>query len=264
MRRMVVVQGQRFDLERAVEVLAGSDVRIVGQDDGFFLEAPEVSEAADAADARRIAEGITLRLAGMLRLEFTLVSPISVGSVVEIEDDDSRRIHGFAMPQAAALVLHMGRPVVSISGGKPAPPIDRGIDVALRQRDDPQVALVACLLAEGPSWSTIYKIIDAVGDTLDGKNDRKLKAWIPELDRIGGTANARETALEGGRHATKRHSLSKAKKGRIPLDEAWSAVTRLEPPWVPCGVPRLSWSRITGIMLLSTAGGSNGKTWIPT
>src|ERR1035437_5561453 len=109
MRRMVVVQGQRFDLERAVEVLAGSDVRIVGQDDGFFLEAPEVSEAADAADARRIAEGITLRLAGMLRLEFTLVSPISVGSVDEIEDDDSRRIHGFAMPQAAALVLHIDR-----------------------------------------------------------------------------------------------------------------------------------------------------------
>jgi putative intracellular protease/amidase len=126
----------------------------------------------------------------------------------------------------------MGRPVVSISGGKPAPPIDRGFDVALRERDDPQVALVARLLAEGPSWSTIYKIIDAVGDTLDGKNDRKLKAWIPELDRIGGTANARETALEGGRHATKRYSLSKAKKGRIPLDEAWSAVTRLVDAWL--------------------------------
>jgi hypothetical protein len=199
MRRMVVVQGQRFDLERAVEVLAGSDVRIVGEDDGFFLEAPEVSEAADAADARRIAEGITLRLAGMLRLEFTLVSPITVGSVVEIEDDGSRRIHGSEMPQAATLVLHMGRPVVSISGGKPAPP---------------------------------YKIIDAVRDTMDGKNDRKLKAWIPELDRIGGTANARETALEGGRHATKRYSLSKAKKGRIPLDEAWSAVTRLVDEWL--------------------------------
>jgi hypothetical protein len=30
------------------------------------------------------------------------------------------------------------------------------------------------------------------------------------------------------------------------------------------GLPRLSWSPITGIMLLSTAGGSNGKTWIPT
>jgi hypothetical protein len=30
------------------------------------------------------------------------------------------------------------------------------------------------------------------------------------------------------------------------------------------GMPGLQWSRITGIMLLSTGGGSNGKTWIPT
>jgi hypothetical protein len=231
---MVVVQGQRLDLERAVEVLAGSDVRIVGEDDGFFLEAPEVSEAADAADARLIAEGITLRLAGMLRLEFTLVSPITVGSVVEIEDDGSRRIHGSAMPQAATLVLHMGRPVVSISGGKPAPPIDRGIDVALRQRDDPQVALVACLLAEGPSWSTIYKIIDAVGDDVGGINKLKRNAWIPEKEfrRIALTANAHEMALDGGRHATRDISLQNSTLRAIPLDEAWSGVTRLVDTWL--------------------------------
>ena len=32
---------------------------------------------------------------------------------------------------------------------------------------------------------------------------------------------------------------------------------------IPVGVPRLSWSRITGIMLLSRTGGSNGKTGLP-
>jgi hypothetical protein len=234
MRRLVVVQGQRFDLERAVQVLAGSDVRIVKEEEAFFVEAPEITQAANATEARRNADIITRELSGMLRLEFALTTPITAGSVVDIEDDGNRRIHGFVMAQAAVVVVHVGRPTVRISGGEQAPQDDRGIDVALRQRDDPQVALVARLLAEGPSWSSTYKIIDAVGDDVGGINKLKRQAWIPETEfqRITLTANAHETALDGGRHAKRDISLSNSKLSAIPLDEAWNGVTRLVDAWL--------------------------------
>jgi hypothetical protein len=215
-----------------VQILARSDVRIIKEDEAFFVEAPEITQAADATEARHHADTITRDLSGLLRLEFDLTTPLSAGSVIEIEDDGTRRIYGFDMAQVADAVVALGTP--AITGDVQAPQVDRGIDVASRQRHERQVALVARLLAEGPSWSSIYKILDAVGDDVGGLNRLKRKAWIPatEFQRITLTANAHETALDGGRHATRDISLSNSKLSAIPLDEAWSGVTRLVDAWL--------------------------------
>ena len=231
-RRVVVLLGQVFDLERVEKVLAGAEVRIIHEEGGFFLEAPEITQAADATEARGCADALARELSGLLSLEFTLATPLTAGSVIEIGDDGSRSVYGFAMAQAATAVAVAGMPTTT--GDEHAQPRDRAIDVGLRQRSDPRVAEVAWFLAEGPSWVSIGKIIDTVSDDVGSQHLLREKNWIPKTDfrRITLTANAKETAREGGRHAMEAISLSKSDLSPITLDEAWHALTRLVNAWL--------------------------------
>jgi hypothetical protein len=124
--------------------------------------------------------------------------------------------------------------MASISGGAPAQPPTRPIDIAMRDIGDEQVALVAVLLADEPSWVGLYKILDAVEDAVGGEHVLEQKGWVPadDLKRLTLTANAIETATHGGRHAKRKSSLARSKLAPMTLDEAWRTTKALVRAWL--------------------------------
>jgi hypothetical protein len=230
--RKVVVEGSRIDLDRAVQSLAGKDVRIVAEDGGYFLVAPEIDNAENAAEARSAADPLLAELHGLLRLEWNPVAKLTAGSVVEIRDDGGRQVHGFVFAQAAVAVVAVGIPTVA--GGTPGATPIRALDVGLARRADAEVALVLRLLSDGDTWANLYKIIDQIGSAEGGKKGLIRHGWIDErtLERITLTANAIEKALDGGRHALPTYSLGAASLPEIGLDEAAEAVKGLVRAWL--------------------------------
>lgn len=231
MERRVVVVGAPSDLDRAVRELSG-DVRITLEDGAYCLVAPEITQALDAGSARVAAERLLPLVTGLLRLDGDLAGGLEAGSVVEIGSDGSRRVHGFVFAQAATAVVAVGVPTVT--GGAPAPPLARPFDVGLAMRAQPDVDLVARLLATGDTWANLYKIIDVIRSAAGGTRILVDRGWIDAttLERISLTANAKEKALEGGRHARPDYALARARLPEIGLEEAAAAVKGLVRGWL--------------------------------
>ena len=232
MRRLVRIEGDRTDLERAARLLHASEPRVIQLDGEFFLEATAIEHAVDATAARAYADALVPRLYGLLKTEFDPRRPFGAGAVVEVADDGTKHVYQFVHLQGIASLEAFG--VATILGGTPSPAPVSPFEVGVRDLADPQVGLVADLLREDPSWVSLCKIVDAIEDDVGGGRTLEAKGWVApnNLKRLTMTANAVEMAREGGRHAKRKSSLATAKLPPMTIEEAWQTVRMLARAWL--------------------------------
>jgi len=227
--RRVIVTGDDSALRRLSEVLSGPE-RLVEDRDGWAITAPEIDRAPSAEEARLAAKSIAAQLSGLARVEYGARGPLTIAHVVE-EDTDTGRRHVFVFAEAA-LVMGAALAATTISGGAPAPRVVTNIERGMALRHERRVALVLELLAEPPSWPTLYKILDAVEEDVGGERALERLKWVPraELKRFTQSANAIETARSGGRHAKTKYTLGPS--AAMTLPEAEELIATLVRSWL--------------------------------
>src|SRR5687768_12483496 len=99
----VRLEGNSSDLRELEEILLGHDPTIIQEGSDFYLTSKAWNDLQDAGEVRSHARSITKRLDQAAYFHFRDTAPVTIGTVVKI-DDDGRR-HDFVFGEAGAIKL---------------------------------------------------------------------------------------------------------------------------------------------------------------
>lgn len=230
MSRRVVVRGDDVALAELSAWLNGP-VRLIEDRDGWAITTPEIDAAPSPTEARNAAASIVAELSGLARLHLGRTVALRAGQVADEDSEEGRR-DVFVFPEPAIGYAFVGTPRVLVDDVTPSRP-ENIVERGMRLRKDPLVHLVLALLAEAPSWSSLYKVLDAIEEDVGGERALEAKRWVPasDLRHFTQNANAIENAASGGRHARSAYRLSRATRA-MPLDRAVEVIIRLVELWL--------------------------------
>jgi hypothetical protein len=187
------------DLMILEKAIAGSEIRLVEFDNGFYLEDPRIPDTAEMGEAFRLAESLLAQVNGAVQTSCRHFQSAKFESMIELFENGTGR--GIV---AADFVMHGSGNFPDIESflTSELTPIKSMLPV-WTENTDVQEALLY-LGAEGNVWANLYKACEVVEDHVGGRaKDIFQNGWCSrsEWERFHRTANHQEATGRFSRHA---------------------------------------------------------------
>ena len=196
------LEDHQFDLQDLAELLSSGDVRVVREDDSYYLRSPEIDNPPQGATYYEVAETLLTKINGLARAKNSSFRPVRLSG----RYTDGESIHHVVSPAPAEIrVRRWAAGVVTksdgtIVGDPPSPWPDR---LALAATNS-GVAEVLEILARGESlgWDDLYKVFEIIRDSIRPDTIVGL-GWATETEKSAFTASANRPDVSGtdARHA---------------------------------------------------------------
>lgn len=221
----VRLSGERFDLERLSEVFTNDGLRIVQEQEKFYLLSTDFAPEADAREIDAQANELLLVLNGAARLALRGRTPISNADPERIRDDGGREV--FCMVRDGILI---GDFVRHDDDPSPANPVPAWLDLGL---SDPSVARALRLYGRWPQdWANLYRIFEII-ETDVGPKTILQQGWATKsaMTNFARTACHPDPTAAGD---DARHGATKAQPPPSPmtLSEARALIELLLHRWL--------------------------------
>ena len=224
------LEGHRFDLETLATLLPSGDVRVIEENEKYYLSSPQLDNPPPGETFFDVARELLTLVNGIGALMASGFSPVELTDHYDRADGvhvvgATARLVGRGHMTATATVLDAhGNPKPP-----PPPPAPAYISLAAGNQD---VAEVLQLLAkpDGPSFADLYKIHEIVEHTGHGKSALG-SAGISKaaMSRFTRTANHQAASGSGSRHA---RSSEQPPKDPMTVDEARTMIRQLVTEWL--------------------------------
>jgi len=234
MRGLAKLAGDSWQLEQLSELMGSPDLRIVKEDDGYYLCASTFDGLTEAGTVHAEAQKLAPYINGAARLHFGHITPITTDTVAFV-DEQGRRLStivlGLAMV-AGGGAMGVGRITMIGPDGVPLPPPPSDIQrwTTLAANDD-AAAHTLRLLSYEPDWSTLHKLLEVVEQDVGGEKELELKPWAHkvELKRFTRTANNYNALGDEARHA---HSKWEKPPNPMTFSEAELLIRQTVTAWL--------------------------------
>ena len=146
------LDGQQLDLQDLAELLPSGDVRVVGEDDRYYLTSPEIDNPPQGATYYNIAASLLTHINGLARVQNPSFRPVRLTG--DYTDGESQ--HKVVAPLSGEIRLR-GRAAAVVTGpdGQPKPdPPSPWPDRFARRETNPAVVKVLQIMGSSESWGT--------------------------------------------------------------------------------------------------------------
>jgi hypothetical protein len=224
------LEGHRFDLETLATLLPSGDVRVVEENEKYYLSSSQLDSPPPEETFFSVARELLTLVNGVGVLMASGFSPVALTD--RYDRDDGVHVVG-ATARLAVRAQMTATATVRDAHGNPKPPspppAPAYISLAAGDRD---VAEVLQLLAkpDGPSFSDLYKIHEIVEHTGPGKSAMG-SAGISKaaMSRFTRTANHQAASGSESRHA---RSSEQPPEDPMTVGEARTMIRRLVTEWL--------------------------------
>jgi len=234
MRGLAKLAGDSWQLEQLSELMGSPDLRVVKEDDGYYLCGNAFDGLTEAGTVHAKAQKLLSHINGAARLHFGHIIPITTDTVAFV-DEQGRRLSTIMLVSAMAAgggAVGVGRITMIGPDGVPLspPPSDVQRWTALAAYDD-AAAHTLRLLSYEPDWSILHKLLEVVEQDVGGekKLERKLWAHKAELKRFTHTANSYEALGDDARHA---HSKREGPSNPMTFSDAELLIRQTVTAWL--------------------------------
>jgi len=201
----VTLVGDPMDVAGLDDIFREDDIKCLKEDDQWLLTAKSFEPLADAGQVQEAASELMEVVNGAMKLHFGEHNAVTVGNVIEIGADGTKR--GIAMAMAAARMTIRGgriRAVITDGSGKevPQPPSPVVKWVRLTETDPVATEILWLLSLPKQDWFSIYKLHELMEQ--GGGMDWAIRSGLTtkaEIGRLTGTANNFSAAGRAARHA---------------------------------------------------------------
>jgi hypothetical protein len=221
--------GHRFDLETLATHLSSGDVRVIEENENFYLSAPQLDNPPPGKTFFGIARELLVWVNGVGFLMGSGFSPVELTD--HYDRDDGVHIVGATATLTARGHMTATATVLDTNGHPvPSPPPVATTYLSLATTN-PDAAEVLEFLAKpgGPSFSDLYKILEIVEHTGHSKAAMQ-SAGISKatMTRFTRTANHQAVSGSESRHA---RLSERPPKNPMTIDEARTTMRQLVTEW---------------------------------
>ena len=230
------LDGHQFDLQDLAELLSLGDVRVVREDDSYYLTSPEIDHPPQGATFYEVAASLLAHVNGLGRVKNPSFRPVELnGKYTEGESQHGESQHYVVSPAPAEIrVRTWAAGVVTKSDGTivPDPPSPWPDRFALAETN-PDVAKVLQIMSSGEKldWVALYKVYEKVERDIKRATIVKL-GWATddEISAFTGSANNYKVSGDAARHAVDKGSGYP--KHTMTIDEGRAFISDLVTKWL--------------------------------
>jgi|SRR5215510_2088850 len=202
----VHLQGEQFDLQELKEILICHDPYIIEEDSNFYLTSRAWDKLREPREVDGQAKAFIQLLENAAYLHLRDTAPLTIGSVVRI-DDDGRR-HHILIAEPGIYTIRGGRVRLTATVGGPEPiegPKHQLIKVLRESAKNPLVVEALRFFHKG-DWVSLYKVYEIVNDEVYGKGEIIRRGWLTSqsISRFKQMAQSREALGDDARHASRK------------------------------------------------------------
>jgi hypothetical protein len=224
------LKGHAFDLEDLAALLPTGDMRVLKEDDRFYLTAAELDRPPLGKAVHEAAEELLAWANGVGRLMRPGFTPVAITGQYE-QEGEVNVVAGAAVLMARTRISAIGTVCDPDGSIQPQPPPVTASYIALAaQNPDVAEALAIMGRTAPPNFTALYKVFEII-EHAGGMNAAMQSAGIPRSRTrlFTRTANHPKASGDAARHA---RSNEQPPPTPMPLDEARAMITALLTAWM--------------------------------
>jgi hypothetical protein len=227
------LEGHQFDLQDLAELLSSGDVRVVREDDRYYLTSPGIDNPPQGATYFNVAASLLTHINGLARVKNPSFRPVRLTG--DYTDGESQ--HKVVAPLSAELRLrgHVAGVVTGPDGQpKPDPPSPWPDRFALRETN-PDVLKVLQIMGrsvEGLNWFALFKVYEIIVRAVGSEKEIQQNGWATNAQQkaFRGSANLEKVSGDAARHAVDKGTDHP--KQTMTIEEGQSFISELVTKWL--------------------------------
>lgn len=229
----VQISGKKLDLEALSNPFTDGDLRLVAEDDKYFLESKEFESTSDADEVLKMAGNSLAVLSGVARLAYGARTPLTPGHILRI-NQNSQKDTFISLTDTLHVSATIGIVKIAISGESEvitdtSAPIRSWVRVAT---NDVAVSKALRLFgSEARDWVGLYRLLEVIEGDVGGIREIVAAGWATgnSLELFGRTANSVGAVGDLARHGKER---TQPPETPMSLSEATSLVEVILHNWL--------------------------------
>lgn len=207
---LVRLKGERFDLEDFPKLFCLPEVRVIEENDSFYLDSSEFTFLTEAEDVREQGRALIKLINGVAKYNRSNFQGISDDVIILEKDDGKRKNYIILEGKAIIRTKVKGKLTVLHQDGLEKAKIQTSktnFEPLFKKAQKYKVVANALNFYKDDTWISFYKVYEIIGDDLNGKHKIIENNWATnsKVSRFTQTAQSRAILGDSARHASKKY-----------------------------------------------------------